>query len=139
MSQRLTVLQYLRQAGDRGVTNGFFADKHILRYSARVHELRDLGFIIRTEKQAGSKVRFILLSEPDPEQTIGEKPPPPADGLLSAEADIESGRGEGSPDDGLLSGAQSSSVETGHSTVALSAEPEQLFETPTDTPHWKAA
>ena len=65
MTQRLSVLQYLRQAGERGVTNGFFADKHILRYSARIWELREEGFEIRTEAKAGT-VRFTLTGEPQP-------------------------------------------------------------------------
>jgi hypothetical protein len=78
MSQRLRVLQLLRHAGDRGVTNGEFVDWRILRYSARIHQLREEGCEIRTEAGPGSRVRYVLVSEPSVERTASYSPDPPA-------------------------------------------------------------
>src|ERR1017187_7414690 len=79
--QQLEVLGLLRAAGPRGVSNGEFAYRRILRYSARICELRKLGYVISTEKDAGSKVRFVLLAEPDVEAGRGESLPPATAGL----------------------------------------------------------
>ena len=62
------------------MTNGFFADKRILRYSARIWELREEGFEIRTEAKAGT-VRFTLTGEPQPIDPERSPVPPPADGV----------------------------------------------------------
>lgn len=64
MSQRTKTLALLRNAGDRGVTNSEFIDWRIFRYAARLHELREEGFEIRTEV-FGSKATYKLVSEPD--------------------------------------------------------------------------
>jgi|ERR1700684_1252308 len=63
MSQRTKTLALLRNAGDRGVTNSEFIDWRIFRYAARLHELREEGFEIRTEV-FGSKATYKLVSEP---------------------------------------------------------------------------
>lgn len=63
MSQRTKTLTLLRNAGERGVTNSEFIDWRIFRYAARLHELREEGFEIRTEV-FGSKATYKLVSEP---------------------------------------------------------------------------
>lgn len=77
MSQRLKVLSLLRHAGDTGVTNAVFLDWRIPRFSARIRELREEGFEIRTEGQNNSRVRYTLVSEPDVERAGSSPDLPP--------------------------------------------------------------
>jgi len=46
MSQSAELLKMLKKAGKRGVPNYKFPQHHILRYSARIADLRALGFNI---------------------------------------------------------------------------------------------
>jgi Helix-turn-helix domain len=86
MSQRHKVLSLLRHAGESGVTNAVFLDWRIPRFSARIKELRDEGYEIRTEGQTNSRVRYTLLSEPDVERTASSPPDQPANAPHSAPA-----------------------------------------------------
>jgi hypothetical protein len=53
----------LVQAGARGVTSGEFANAYVLRYAARLHELKGLGMVITKEKLEGrSSWRYVLRS-----------------------------------------------------------------------------
>lgn len=59
------VLNMLRAAGSRGVTSGEFAQAYVLRYSARLLELRDSGRIIsRTPVPEHSQYCYVLEFEP---------------------------------------------------------------------------
>jgi hypothetical protein len=125
------VLSLLRHAGDSGVTNAVFLDWRIPRFSARIRELREGGFVIETEAEHSSRVRYTLMSEPDVERA-GSSPGLPAGtrgapvaGLLGT--GVEGDGGEGSPDAGdASSGRHPSSVGAGHPVVALSSE--RLFD-----------
>lgn len=70
MSQRQIVLQSLRDAGpDRGVHGFEWEAQGILRYAARIHELRQLGYTILSTHEAltpGGAVgaRYRLMDEP---------------------------------------------------------------------------
>lgn len=64
-TQAQRVEQMLRAAGPSGVTNGTFAVAGILRYAARLEELRNRGFVIETQRVKGGTFRYVLISEPD--------------------------------------------------------------------------
>jgi len=52
MSQSIILLEAFEKAGDSGLTNHFIANKlHILRYSARIADLRKEGYSILAPKQ----------------------------------------------------------------------------------------
>lgn len=69
MSQTSKVLKMLRKAGQRGVMNYEFPKKRILRYSARIGELRNDGYNIIAERvklpngRATNVFRYILIEE----------------------------------------------------------------------------
>jgi hypothetical protein len=50
MSQEARLLKALRKAGKHGVENFKFPQMHILRYSARIGDLRSQGFNIYCER-----------------------------------------------------------------------------------------
>jgi hypothetical protein len=59
--QQREVKEMLERAYPGGVSNGEFVDRHILRYSARVEELRkDYGLPIACEKRSGSTFIYRL-------------------------------------------------------------------------------
>jgi hypothetical protein len=59
VTQREKALAMLTEAGDAGVTNGEFAANRILRFGARLKELRDEGYEISTQGTNGT-VRYVL-------------------------------------------------------------------------------
>jgi hypothetical protein len=59
VTQREKALEMLTEAGDAGVTNGEFAANRILRFGARLKELRDEGYEISTYGTNGT-VRYVL-------------------------------------------------------------------------------
>lgn len=63
MTQRQDVLKMLDRArvDHRGVTNGEFADAGILRYSARIEELRKAGYRIAKQRLSAGGWRYTLL------------------------------------------------------------------------------
>jgi Helix-turn-helix domain len=65
MTQRQTVLKMLDEArvDRRGVTNGEFADAGILRYSARIKELRKQGYRIAKQRLSAGGWRYTLLKD----------------------------------------------------------------------------
>lgn len=74
MTQRDTILDALRKAGSLGVTNGALNRLGIFRYSARIHELRERGYEIKTVNGADGLATFYLKAEPSP---LPSSPPPP--------------------------------------------------------------
>lgn len=63
--QRDKVLMMLRYATGQTVTSEQFLDAHIPRYSARILELREAGFIISSQRRDGlSTWSFTLTGEP---------------------------------------------------------------------------
>jgi hypothetical protein len=66
MTQRERVYTMLEQAGREGVTNGQFVDAHILRYSARIKELRDIGHRIEKHRITDGTFRYTLHSGKQP-------------------------------------------------------------------------
>jgi hypothetical protein len=60
MTQRETVLTMLEQAGREGVSNGQFAEAGILRYSARIMELRKAGHLIEKHQVSAGTFRYEL-------------------------------------------------------------------------------
>ena len=60
MTQRDRVLQMLQEAGERGVTTADFLQAYISRFSARINELRNLGYEIDTERLSRSSCLFKL-------------------------------------------------------------------------------
>lgn len=75
MTQRDTVLGALRKAGSLGVTNGALNRLGIFRYSARIHELRESGYVIRTQNGKDGLATFYLESEPSPLPSSPSSPP----------------------------------------------------------------
>jgi hypothetical protein len=61
VSQREQVYTMLKQAGSEGVTNGQFVNVSILRYSARIKELRDAGHRIEGRQITRGTFRYELL------------------------------------------------------------------------------
>lgn len=69
MSQTSKVLKMLRKAGSKGVPNYKFPAAKILRYSARIGELRSEGYNIYAERvlmrngRASNVFKYILIEE----------------------------------------------------------------------------
>lgn len=69
MSQSSAMLKMLRKAGKHGVKNYEFPMRGILRYSARIGELRNEGFNIMCERiklpngRSTGVFRYILIEE----------------------------------------------------------------------------
>lgn len=51
MSQEAKLLHMLKQAGSHGIANYKFPEARILRYSARINDLRKQGYEILCERQ----------------------------------------------------------------------------------------
>jgi hypothetical protein len=87
MTQRETVYTMLRRAHKDGVTNGAFAEAGILRYSARIEELRREGHAIVKQRVSAKCWKYTLLS--GVERPVDRPIPAPGsvDGSLSAEAE----------------------------------------------------
>jgi hypothetical protein len=66
VSQREKVLTMLEQAGTDGVTNGQFVNVSILRYSARIKELRDAGHRIEKHRVTDGTFRYTLYPAKQP-------------------------------------------------------------------------
>jgi biotin operon repressor len=81
VTHREQVLEALRAAGPAGVSNGYLNRLGIFRYSARIHELRDRGFEIRTVNGKGGLATFYLTAEPSPPSVA----PPPVGSLGGGE------------------------------------------------------
>jgi len=64
MTQRDRVLKMLDEArvDHRGITNGQFAEAGILRYSARIEELRKAGYRIAKQRLSAGGWRYTLLA-----------------------------------------------------------------------------
>lgn len=73
-TQEGRVLKMLHDAGSRGVTNFQFANARILRYGGYIHELRNEGHNILTERDRlpNGKVsnvwRYTLIDQPQPKK-----------------------------------------------------------------------
>jgi len=70
MTQKERILKALRAAGERGVTtvemvNGSLGEP-ILRGAARIEELRDEGFAIKTLKLKNRTARYVLVMSSQP-------------------------------------------------------------------------
>lgn len=69
MSQEAKMLKMLRKAGQRGVENYKFPANKILRYSARINDLRQDGYNILCERvrlpngRATNIFRYVLVEE----------------------------------------------------------------------------
>lgn len=70
--QQKVVMSLMRIAGKSGVYNYEFARQNILRYSARIDELRELGVKIRTVRVKVGVFKYIL------EEYLKEKPARPS-------------------------------------------------------------
>ncbi len=61
-TQLYTVIDMLKTAGPRGLTGRDFYKVYIAEYRSRISEARHDGYIIKREREAGSKfVKFILI------------------------------------------------------------------------------
>lgn len=65
--QRERILVWLHMRGPQGVLNTELTEL-CMRYGARIHELRQAGYDIRTERIDESRFRFVLV-EPKPLET----------------------------------------------------------------------
>lgn len=69
LSQESKILKMLRKAGQRGVANHEFPKRRILRYSARIGDLRADGYNIICERvylpngRATNVFKYILVEE----------------------------------------------------------------------------
>lgn len=79
MTQREKVLDLLERAGSEGVTNGQFADENILRYGARLKELREAGYDISTHGSGGTRTYVLEKREggENPGSSLAEVAPVP--------------------------------------------------------------
>lgn len=79
-------LRLLQDHGETGVTTGMFAASGLARFGARLKELRDDGFVIRTERIRAGSCRYTLIGRheqtpgfPVSSQDARELEPAPAD------------------------------------------------------------
>lgn len=78
MSQHETIIRMLKANKRRGVENWRFAQNHILRYNARIRELRLDGWNITMERDrlpnghASNVWRYFLIEEDD-KQTLTQR------------------------------------------------------------------
>lgn len=70
-TQREKILNLLREAGSKGVTNSYMS-KIALNYKARIQELYEKGYVIEVESLKRGLFRYTLLEEPE---SVQEKPP----------------------------------------------------------------
>jgi hypothetical protein len=97
-TRKWLLLRLLEDAGNHGATTADLLNAGIgSRYSARILELREDGYTIRSERERDGSYRYTLLFSPE----------------------SESGHGEGPPSDGASHSSQSLTAGTGHSMVAL--------------------
>lgn len=66
MNKRETVLAMLTNA-THGVTGREFVDAGVFRYSARIKELRDKGYIIESKRLSQGNFQFRLVGNPTDE------------------------------------------------------------------------
>jgi hypothetical protein len=83
MTQKERILKALRAAGERGVTtvdmvNGSLGEP-ILRGAARIEELRDEGFAIKTVKLKNRTARYVLVMSA--QGTVGGSSTAPCSGV----------------------------------------------------------
>ncbi|HEY0391013.1 MAG TPA: hypothetical protein VGC63_04825 [Solirubrobacterales bacterium] len=62
--QARRVLEMLRSAGDRGVSNGDFVSAYMARFGGRICEMRKLGWSIETVREGQGRSRYFLRAEP---------------------------------------------------------------------------
>lgn len=63
-TQRQRIVELLRARGAAGVTTADFLRMPVARYSSRIRELRQIGFVIRLDRIAESLFRYTLISSP---------------------------------------------------------------------------
>jgi len=61
MNQKTRIIYLLRQRGQSGMYNYEFPGQFILRAAARVEELREEGYNIKTEQVSKGKWKYILI------------------------------------------------------------------------------
>lgn len=79
MTKRETVLAMLTNA-THGVTGREFVDAGVFRYSARIKELRDKGYVIESKRLSQGNFQFRLVGQLDEAAATpsSEVPPQPA-------------------------------------------------------------
>lgn len=87
-NQREKILNLLRNAGEKGITNKQFQDVCI-RWDARVRELYQQGYVIKNESLGNGLYKYILVFEPE---TIAEKPKKAIELLISKINNTYNGR-----------------------------------------------
>ena len=60
MNQKHRIIEWLRERGSVGVNNYEFPQRYILNYKARLDELREEGYNIKTIKVEGNVWRYVL-------------------------------------------------------------------------------
>ena len=63
-AQRERILFWLRMRGEQGVLNTELTEL-CMRFGARIYELRQAGYDIRTERLDESRFRFVLVGDTD--------------------------------------------------------------------------
>lgn len=63
-NQRQKIIELLRRNGRAGLLTGDFLKMPCARYSSRLRELRQQGFVISTERITESCFKYVLVSEP---------------------------------------------------------------------------
>ena len=64
-SQKLRILELLRERGSAGATNRDFIDMNIFRYGDRIKNLRDDGHEIESKRMSGGLWRYTLINDAD--------------------------------------------------------------------------
>ena len=61
MSQKEKILKLLKERGANGATN-YELNDICFRYGARIKDLRDEGYDIKTVREGGSRFKFVLVN-----------------------------------------------------------------------------
>lgn len=106
-TRRELLAKLLRDAGDHGVTTGELLQHGVgSRYSARLMELREQGWVVQAERVRDGQWRYILVSEPSSVASVPARP----DGQPPSSPDPQSGTGARSLFDTSSFGAPRSAV-----------------------------
>lgn len=63
-NQHQKIIELLRRNGKAGILTGDFLRMPCARYSSRLREIRQIGFVVTTERITESCYKYVLVSEP---------------------------------------------------------------------------
>ena len=63
-NQRQKIIELLRRNGKAGLLTGDFLRIPVARYSSRLREIRQMGYVVSTERITEGCYKYVLISEP---------------------------------------------------------------------------